>query len=272
MANLFLFKTYKSPDKIFHHEVKQLQEISELKQDFIKEENISQIPGAVRRYLDNSGFVDTPLSDATEVLWTDTKIKLSPNKKWMPLDTYQYNFSSACARLAYMHARMAGFIPFEGRDKYHNGSGHMYGKLAKMITVFDNSSNEVALGGAVILLAEALLEPTIALQNYITWESINDYSAKGTLHNKNITVSGRFHFNDKGEYIRFESDDRPFEVAKGKYETKAFSITLGEYSVTNGFWLPGKVFATWHLEGGDFTYWEGEITGLRRNIHHAADT
>lgn len=266
MANLFLFKTYKSPDKIFHHEVKQLKEISELKHNFIKEENISQLPGVVGKYLHNCGFAGAPLSDVTEVLWTDTKIKLSPNKKWMPLDTYQYIFSSACARLAYMHARMAGFIPFEGRDKYHNGSGHMYGKLAKMITVFNNSSNEVALGGAVILLAEALLEPTIALQNYITWESINDYSAKGTLHNKNITVSGRFHFNEKGEYIRFESDDRPFEVAKGKYETKPFSITLSEYIEKDGYKLPGQVYATWHLEEGDFRYWDGGIAGLKRNI------
>ncbi|TVQ02381.1 MAG: hypothetical protein EA359_12010 [Balneolaceae bacterium] len=267
MANLFLFKSYNLPGNLFHNELKQLQEKSEFKQDHIKEEDITRLPGALQRYLHYAGFVGAPLSDVTEVLWTDTKIKLSPDKKWMPLDTYQYNFTSASARLAYMNARLAGFIPFEGRDRYHDGSGHMYGKLAKMVTVFDNKSKEVALGGAVILLAESLLEPTIALQKYITWEQGDSNTAIATLRNNNLEVSGRFFFNDRGEYIRFESDDRPFEISKGKYETKPFSITLDEYQAADGYRIPGRVYATWHLERGDFTYWDGRITGLRRNVN-----
>jgi hypothetical protein len=266
MKFFFNGMVFKSLEKLFKDEVRQIQEVSESEQKFIRESEISSLPGPVQRYLHYTGYVRALQSDVTEVLWADTKIRFSPDKKWMPLDTYQYNFSSASARLAYMHARLAGFIPFEGRDRYQNGSGHMYGKLAKAITVFDNHSNEVALGGAVILLAESLLEPTIALQKYMTWEPVDDHSVKAILQNNSLEVSGRFYFNDTGEYIRFESDDRPYEVSKGKYETKPFSINLREYHEADGYKMPGRVNATWHREEGDFTYWDGRITGLRRNV------
>lgn len=266
MSVLMFFAACTTPKKLFKKELKEFQSVSESEQKFILESDISNLPEPVQRYLNYTGFVGVTQSDVTEVLWADTKIRFSPDKKWMPLSTQQYNFSHASARLAYMHARMGGVIPFEGRDRYQNGSGHMYGKLAKTITVFNNRSQEIALGGAVVLLAEALLEPTIALQKYITWESVDFNTARATLRNGNLGISGRFYFNDIGEYIRFESDDRPYEVSKGNYETKLFSITLGEYREVDGYKIPSRVSATWHLEDGDFTYWDGQITGLRRNV------
>jgi hypothetical protein len=105
----------------------------------------------------------------------------------------------------------------------------MLGTLGRMIRVFDNHSRELALGGAVILLAESLLEPSIALQEYITWEPIDQLTAGATLHQGDITVSGIFRFTEAGEFIRFESGDRPHELSSGEYESKAFSIDLAEY-------------------------------------------
>lgn len=276
MPVLIFFALFTSTWKLFKNELKEFQtdsepessseSISEPAQKFIQDSDISLLPEPVQRYLNYTGFIEAPKSNMTEVIWTKSKIRFSPNKKWMQLTTLQYVFSSSATRLAYMHARLAGLLPFEGRDRYHNGSGHMYGKLAKTIPIFNNRSKEVALGGAVILLAESLLEPTIAFQHYITWQPIDENTAKATLRNDTLEISGRFYFNDWGEYIRFESDDRPYDLGKGKYETKPFSINLGEYREADGYKMANRVSATWHLEGGDFTYWNGRIAGLRRNI------
>ena len=54
------------------------------------------------------------MSGVTEILWTDTKIKLGPDQAWRDLETRQYNFTASGSRLAYMNARMAAVIPFEG--------------------------------------------------------------------------------------------------------------------------------------------------------------
>ena len=263
---IFTIISCTSPEHIFENEIREflLNEGSFSEQ--ITTERITHLPEPVQHYFRYSGFIDIPISGVTEILWADTRIKLGPDQAWRDLETRQYNFTSGGSRLAYMNARMAGVIPFEGRDKYHNGQGHMLGTLGRLIKVFDNHSREVTLGGAVILLAEALLEPSIALQEYITWEPIDERTAGASLHHGDITVSGIFRFNEVGEFIRFESDDRPYEVSGGVYEPKPFSIDLEEYHEADGLKIAGRVYATWHLENGDFTYWDGRITGLRRNV------
>ena len=255
-----------SPEKIFDDEVEELITTSQSVSGLITEERIANLPEPVQRYFRLSGFLDKPLSNATEVLWAESRIKLGPEQNWRELKTRQFNFVETGSRLAYMNARMGWVMPFEGRDRYHQSQGHMLGTLARTFKIFDNHSREVTLGGAVILLAEALLEPSIALQEYITWEAVDRYTAKATFLDSDVEVSGRFIFNEEDEYIRFESNDRPFEVSSGNYELKPFSIDLGEYHDANGIKIAGRVFATWHLQEGDFTYWDGRITGLRREI------
>jgi hypothetical protein len=71
---------------------------------------------------------------------------------------------------------------------------------------------------------------------------------------------------DEGEFIRFESHDRPYEVSPGIYEVKPYSIRLGDYHESGGIKVAGQVFAIWHLEDGDFTYWDGKIAGLKRGL------
>lgn len=255
-----------NPAKIFDEDVFEITSVNQMISDVITAEEISHLPEPVQHYFRYGGFIDKPMSGVTEILWADTRIKLGPDQAWRDLETRQYNFTASGSRLAYMNARMAGVIPFEGRDKYHNGQGHMLGTLGRLIKVFDNQSREVTLGGAVILLAEALLEPSIALQDYITWEHIDERTAGATLHHGDITVSGIFRFNEAGEFIRFESNDRPYEVSSGVHEPKPFSIDLREYHEADGLKIAGRVFATWHLEEGDFTYWDGRITGIKRNV------
>ena len=255
-----------SPERVFEDEVKQLMTTGQSEPEIISADRIAELPLPVQRYIDYASFIDQPMSDVTEILWLDSRIKMGSDQKWRNLETRQFNFTSSGSRLAYMRARMAGVIPFEGRDRYHDGQGHMLGTLGRLIRVFDNDSREVTLGGAVILLAESLLEPSIAFQDYISWEPIDDLTTKATLIHGEITVTSTFHFNETGEFVRFESNDRPYEISSGMYETKPFSIDLGEYHDADGLMIPGRVYATWHLEEGDFTYWDGKIKGLRRNV------
>lgn len=263
---LIMISACNSPKKIFETEVQELIPTSKAETEYITEEKISLLPEPVQRYLKYSGFLGQPVVGVSEIIWDETKIKLGPEKSWTNLETRQFNFVSTGSRLAYMNARMALVIPFEGRDRYHKGQGHMLGTLARTITVFDNESREVTLGGAVIVLAESLLEPSIALQEYIIWESVDALTTKATFRDGNIEVSGNFRFNEIGEFIRFESNDRPYEISGGSYKLKPFSIDLGEYHETGGLKIAGRVFATWHLDKGDFTYWDGKISGLKRGV------
>ncbi len=173
-----------SPKRVFFNELAELQSTVKTESRQITTENIAHLPEPVRRYLHHCGFVDRPMANNAEVIWADSRIKMKPGQRWMRLKTLQHNFVEDPCRIAYMRANMLGLIPFEGRDRYLNGGGHMFGTLGRMIKVFDARDRETFLGAAVVVLAEVLLIPLYSIQPYIHWEAVDDLTAKARfIHN-----------------------------------------------------------------------------------------
>lgn len=232
----------------------------------LTKEDITHLPEPVQRYFECCGFIGKPVPMNAEVVWADSHIKMNPDKNWMKLKTYQFNCVEEPFRIAYMKARMFGVIPFDGRDIYFGGKGHMFGKVANLFTVFDEKEIEIAQSALIIILAEALLVPGYALADYIIWKPIDENSAKARLVHKGIDVSGIFYFNDKGELIRFETSDRYYmHAGKGNLLTP-FSAEVGDYKKQGELRVPGSLMAVWHLEGGRYEYWKGTISEVKYNI------
>lgn len=248
-----------SPEKLYEEEVAALTALVKPASELITGESISHLPEPVQRYFRYCGFVGTPISNHAEVIWQESHIKMKPEQKWMRLQTHQHNFVEPPARLAYMRANMFGIIPFEGRDKYHNGQGHMFGTLGRMIKVFDARDVETAKGAAIVVLAEALLVPSYAIQPYIHWEAVDELTVKARMIHGGIDVGGIFHFNEQGEYIRFTTNERPFSLPKGAYEQQPYTIEIRSYQKQGDIRIAGEVAAIWNLPEGDFEYWRGSI-------------
>ena len=190
---------------------------------------------------------------------------MKPGQRWMKLRTYQHNFVKEPSRLAYMRANMLGFIPFEGRDRYHKGEGHMFGTLGRMIRFFDARDEETAKGAAIVLLAEALLVPSYAIQPYIQWEAVDALTARARFIHNGIDVGGTFHFNELGEYIRFTTNERPFSSPDGGYEQQDYTIKVLGYQQQGDIKIAREVSAIWHLPEGDFEYWRGTLKEIQFN-------
>lgn len=232
----------------------------------LTKDEISHLPEPVQRYFEHCGYIGKPLPMNAEVVWADSHIKMAPDKKWMKLKTTQFNCVEEPFRIAYMKARMFGIIPFDGRDIYFSGHGHMYGKVANLITVFDEKDQEIAQSALIIILAEALLVPGYALADYISWEPVDENSAKARLAHKGIDVSGIFFFNEQGKMTRFETSDRYYlHPEKGNVLT-AFSAEVGNYKKQGNLMIPGSLLAVWHLDSGRYEYWKGNISEIKYNI------
>jgi hypothetical protein len=255
----FMLISCHSPKKVFFSELAELQSTGRTESRQITVESIAQLPEPVQRYLHHCGFVGRPMTNHAEIIWQDSHIKMKPGKKWMRLKTLQHNFVDEPCRIAYMRANMLGFIPFEGRDKYHNGGGHMFGALGRMIKVFDSRDPETSRGAAIVVLAEAIIVPLYAIQPYIHWEAVDDMTANARLVHKGIDVGGTFHFNESGEYIRFTTSERPFSYPKGGYVLHPYTIEILSYQQKGDIRVAREVAAIWNLPEGDFEYWKGTI-------------
>jgi hypothetical protein len=235
------------------------------RREVITENDIARLPLPVQRYFRVCGYIGKEKMAYAITKWKDVYFRMSPGKKWMSIDCYQFNAVQSPVRIVYMKSQLAGIFPFEGRDKYQNGHGNMLIKLLKLFTIANVRGREMDISALVTVLSETFLTPTYALQPYLEWTSVDEYSAKAQMQHNGTTVEGQFYFNDAGEFTRFETNDRYKTVGK-KYEKCKWSVTVGNYVEKNGVRFPANASASWHDKNGTFEYFKGCIENIAYNI------
>ena len=155
----------------------------------------------------------------------------------------------------YFNIRKPGFlwfgkVPlFSAIDKYINGKGNLKVKLFSLIKIIDEKGDKIDQSELLRFLGEAPWYPTALLPSkQVIWESIDTNSAKIIFTDHNMTVTGIFQVNSKGQIIRFQAK-RYYQDALQKW-----TGTYTDYRSVNGINIPFSVKVTWNLPTGDYTY------------------
>ena len=231
-------------------------------------EDIAGLPVPVQRYFEYCGFIGKPKMSDVRIYYNDVDFILSPDKPKLKIKYTQCNFVEKPERLAYIDTRMYG-IPFEGIDSYSNGGGSMKGVFAKAITLFDQSGPEFNVSSLVNCLAECLLVPNAALQDYIKWESIDDTHAKGIITYYGLTAEGIFTFDNEGRMVDFTTEDRINVSPEGKAEKVKWSAVCDDYKDFGGLKLPGHLKGVWHYASGELVYFDGRDIAIEYDMKSA---
>jgi len=251
--------------KMFLSEVQTELDKSATSHELFKEEDIAALPAPVQRYFRYSGYIGKEKMANVKFVWDDVNFKMRPDRPWIKIKYEQYNFVSEPARLAYIYSRMFGVIPFEGRDKYVNGQGNMLGKVLKKITVFDVTGAEMNVSAAVTYLSESLVVPASALQPYIRWEAVDQNHARAIFEYKGVKAEGIFTFNDKGEFTKFETDERYMDTGNGTSVKHKWTAEASNYVEKNGIKIPTRLEGIWNLPEGDYVYFDGTLKDIVYN-------
>jgi len=194
------------------------------------------------------------------------EFRMKENQPWMPVHAEQYFTTEDPAFIWRVKLAMAPFIWIEGRDIYHQGRGNMLIKLLSTITVADAKGSEMDISSLIRFLSEAPWFPTALLPgDYIAWEEIDSDSARVVIRDKGYTASGIFTFNEKGEILRFVTNDRYME-AGGKYFKEKWTAHYREYREFEGMNIPTEGEVEWNLSGRDLQYAKLTITDIQYNI------
>ncbi len=112
-------------------------------------------------------------------------------------------------------------------------------------------------------LGEMVWFPSMALSEYISWESSNDTSATATMEYKGTRASGTFYFNAHGDVTKFSAMRyMGNDPDAGKYE---WVMAIEDYAHFEGVKVPVNMTATWKLEDQDWTWLKLDVTDLRFN-------
>ncbi|MEY4512036.1 MAG: hypothetical protein RLZZ450_4158 [Pseudomonadota bacterium] len=232
----------------------------------IEERELAGLPAPVQRFFRASGLVGTPHTLNARIVWRELLLRRSRRSLWMKLCCEQFASVPEPTRIALMTGKLGGVLRLEGRDKYQHGHGQMLITLMKVITVADARGRYMDESALVTLLSELPLVPSFALQKYLTWTAIDDRSARASITDHGLTVSGTFHFNDADECVRFDTDDR-WRSGKTPRRTP-WSAYFGGYETRGGLRTPYELSATWHEAAGDFTYARGTLESIAFNLEH----
>lgn len=229
------------------------------------ENDLSKLPPPVQKYFRYCGYLGTPKMSDMRASFKDVDFVLSPDKPKLKINYTQYNFVNAPVRFAFIDTSMYG-IPFQGLDSFQNGRGSMKGVLAKVVTLFNQKGRDMDKASLVTCLAESLIVPNFALQDFITWQPIDDTHAKATITYDGMSASGVFTFDKNGAMTSFTTDDRAYIDTVGNVQKVKWSAVCGNYKEVNGIKHPTSLKAVWHLKTGDLIFFDSHNADIKFNV------
>ena len=243
-------------------EVEEIFSKVENKNGIVTKEDVERLPKNVQKWLEYSGVIGKERITAVR-LKQKAQMRLAKEKAWMPVQAEQYFTSQEPGFIWKANIKAAPFVHISGRDKYENGKGNMLIKVLSLFTVANSKGKEIDQGTLLRYLAETIWFPSAALNEYLTWEEIDEQNAKATMTYGDITASGVFTFNSKGEVVNFEAER--YGEFDGDIRLETWSIPVRDYKQFEGIKIPTKGNVTWKLDTGDFNWFNFEVTEIEYN-------
>ncbi|MCB0491640.1 MAG: hypothetical protein KDC93_04410 [Cyclobacteriaceae bacterium] len=216
-------------------------------------QQVSDLPIPVQRWIKKSGILDKgPVK--TIDLEQELQMLMSPEQEtWQHGKATQHFSISPPAFHWKVNLHMNPVLEVVGRDQFENGKGEMTIKILSLLPVVNAKSNE-KLNQATLqrYLAEIVWFPSAALSPYITWEGVNENSAKAIMSINGTTGSGTFHFDQEGTFEKFVA--QRYKDVEEHAKPIEWSVTSNKTEVRDGVWIPVELEATWKLEEQDWTW------------------
>lgn len=186
---------------------------------------------------------------------------------WAPFTSVQHFSANPPGFVWDAAIRMAPMPPIltvRVRDGYFQGTGSMQARIASLIPVVNaQGGKELAAGALQRYLAESVWFPTALLpREGLTWEPIDDTSARATLTDSGVSVSLDFRFGAKGEVAGVYTPAR-FRDVDGAPVPTPWEGSFQSYGRVGGVMVPGKGEVAWILPEGRLSYWRGEIVRIQ---------
>lgn len=229
----------------------------------VSESDFTNLPDPVKKWLKHSGILGQPFISLGKVTQI-AEMQMKPDQdNWLAATAIQYTTIDNPSFIWVVDVKMNSLLSFQGRDKYDDGKGEMLIKLNSLFNVVNERGEKLNEGTLQRYLGEMVWFPSLALSPYITWEQLDENTAKATMSYKGISGSGTFYFNSNGDVtkfsaLRFNGNDTN---AKRRY----WEMNITDYKTFEGIKVPAKMTSTWKLDDKDWTWLKLEVTDIKYN-------
>jgi hypothetical protein len=230
------------------------------KEAVVTEEMLEGLPEPVQRYLRYTGIVSTPFVD-TVYLKQKGAMHLGAQGAWISLEAEEH-YTVEPPGFVWDATLRKGPLPLaRGRDMYSGGKGSMFIRAGSLFTVVDSRGEEMDQGSMLRYLSEMIWFPTAFLGENVSFEAVDEKSARVTLTDGSRSVTGTMYFDEEGRFKEFVAR-RYYRTVEGGYDLETWSTPAYEYGELAGLRLPVRAGAVWKLPEGDLKYADVTITDL----------
>ncbi len=219
------------------------------------------LPPPVQRYLRAAGVLGRPKPRSMRIRFRG-EIR-GFDGPWMPFTTVQVNRFDVPERHFWMDATMKG-LPTKGLHSYKDGTARMTIKPLGAFAVQDLSGPALDKAETVTWFNDlCLLAPAALIDPRITWEVLDDRSARAIFTHRDIVISADLFFDAQDRLVDFISDDRVALMPSGTFEQLRFSTPCNTHVVMDGVRVVGHGDAVYLRPDGPFTYGRFNLLELK---------
>jgi hypothetical protein len=232
----------------------------------LAESDLAALPVPVQRYLRRTGVVGKPRVRNFRATWTG-RMRATGSDPWMSFTAEQFNSLDPICRYFKMDATMGG-IPVDVLHSFDKGGARFRVKLLSLIKKVDAKGAELTRTETVTLFNDlCVLAPGALVSPSISWEPIDAHAAKASFTLRNNVIRAVLRFNDLGDLIDFESEDRLAGSPDGRtFTAMGWSTPVRDYAQMGPARVSTRAEVRWHPASGAFTYGEFQLTSLAYNL------
>lgn len=233
-------------------------------------DSLGVLPAPVARYLDLAlrhapPRAGSPRLRTARVRWVG-EFRTRPGGGWRPF-TAEQHFTARPPGFVWDAAIgvlpiAGGAVPMRVRDAYVRGRGSMLGRLGGVVPVVDQAGTpEMASSALARWLGEAAWFPAALLPGgAVTWDAVDDATARATVVDGAVRATAEFHFAPGGEVVRMTA--MRYRDVGGTPVLTPFEGRYGAYVRMGGVLVPAEAEVAWLLPEGRFAYWRGRPTAV----------
>lgn len=234
----------------------------------LNESDLTRLPEPVKNWLRNSGSLGKPFISYGKVTQI-AEMQMKPKQdNWLTATAVQYTTIDNPAFIWSVDVKMNSLLNFQGRDKFEEGKGEMLIKMNSLFNIVDERGEKLDEGTLQRYLGEMVWFPSLALSPYITWEQMDEYTAKATMNYKGTSGSGTFYFNSIGDVAKFSA--LRYKGNETDAKRHDWEMNILDYKTFEGIKVPTKMTSTWKLDDKDWTWLKMEVTDIKydKNASH----
>jgi hypothetical protein len=219
--------------------------------------DLEQLPAPVQRWLRASGVVGTRVPSVVRLTQIG-EFRLGADKSWMPMHATECYTTNPPGFLWSASMEMFPLVHVAGRDRYMQGAGDIEMRIASLIPVARKSGGNLNSGALLRYLNETMWFPAALLLPNVTWEPVDDASARATLTDAGQSVSAVFVFDDQDRLVNMTAD----RWNDSESATLPWSTPITSWQTFEHIEIASAGTGVWDTGGDAYEYNRLRVTGV----------